>query len=117
MIFSGLAPIKFSKHDTSLGLFTDVAGVLLCRNVKQFRGRLLFKAHRLVYHSILGLRVIEKKKQWLAFGRLKCRHGVLFLHVLTVWLELLARRKQRKCVDNAGTKLSLFGHCLVISSR
>ena len=37
---------------------------LLRRNVKRFRGGLVFKAHRLLYHSTLGLRVIEKKK-WL----------------------------------------------------
>ena len=29
-----------------------------------FRGGLVFKAHRLVRHSILGLRVIKKKKVW-----------------------------------------------------
>ena len=27
------------------------------------RGRLVFKAHRLVYHSTLGSRVIKKKKE------------------------------------------------------
>jgi len=32
------------------------------RNVKRFRGGLVFKAHRLLYHSILGSRVIKKKK-------------------------------------------------------
>ena len=32
------------------------------RNVDQFRGRLIFNAHRLVYHSTLVLRVIKKKK-------------------------------------------------------
>jgi len=30
--------------------------------VKRFRGGLVSKAHRLVYHSTLGLRVIKKKK-------------------------------------------------------
>jgi len=34
---------------------------LLSRNVKQFRGRLVFKAHRPLYHSTLGLRVIKKR--------------------------------------------------------
>jgi len=33
-----------------------------CYYVKRFRGGLVFKAHRLVYHSTLGLRVIQKKK-------------------------------------------------------
>jgi len=28
-----------------------------------FRGGLVFKAHRLVYHSTLGSRVIKKKKK------------------------------------------------------
>ena len=32
------------------------------QNVQQFRGGLAFKAHRLLYHSALGLRVIKKKK-------------------------------------------------------
>jgi len=35
--------------------------VLLGRNVNQFRGGLVFKAHRLVHHSNLGSRVIRKK--------------------------------------------------------
>jgi len=35
---------------------------LLRRNVKRFRGGLVFKAHRLLYRSTLGLRVIKKKK-------------------------------------------------------
>ena len=30
--------------------------------MKRFRGGLVFKAHKLVYHSTLGLRVIKKKK-------------------------------------------------------
>ena len=33
---------------------------LLHRNVQRFRGGLVFKAHRLLYHSTLGLRVIKK---------------------------------------------------------
>ena len=31
--------------------------------MKRFRGGLVFKAHRLLYHSTLGLRVIKKKKK------------------------------------------------------
>ena len=33
------------------------------RNVQRFRGGLVFKAHRLVYHSTLGLRVMKKKRR------------------------------------------------------
>ena len=33
------------------------------RNVQRFRGGLVFKAHRLLYHSTLGLRVIKKKRR------------------------------------------------------
>ena len=36
---------------------------LLRRNVKRFRGGLVFKAHELWYHSTPGLRVIKKKNQ------------------------------------------------------
>jgi len=43
-------------------------GELLRRNVNRFRGGLVFKAHRLVYHSTLGLRVIKKKKKFSAKG-------------------------------------------------
>jgi len=42
---------------------TSSLGTYLDRNVKRFRGGLVFKAHRLVYHSTLGLRVIIKKKK------------------------------------------------------
>jgi len=34
-----------------------------CRNVKRFRGGLVFKAHRLVHYSTLGLRVIKKSRK------------------------------------------------------
>ena len=35
----------------------------LRRNVKRFRGGLVFKANRLLYHATLGSTVIKKKKQ------------------------------------------------------
>ena len=37
---------------------------LLRINVKRSRGGLVFKAHRLLYHSTLGLRVIKNKRKW-----------------------------------------------------
>ena len=36
---------------------------VLHRNVQRFRGGLVLKAHRLLYHSTLGLRVINKKRK------------------------------------------------------
>ena len=33
------------------------------RNVKRFRGGLVFKAHKWLYDSTLGLRVIKKRKK------------------------------------------------------
>ena len=38
--------------------------LILRRNVERFRGGLVLKAHRLVFHSTLGLGVIKKKKLW-----------------------------------------------------
>ena len=32
--------------------------------MKRFRGGLVFKAHRLVYHSTLGLRVIKRERDF-----------------------------------------------------
>ena len=40
----------------------QVADLGLSRNAKRFRGGLVFKAHRLLHHSTLGLRVKKKKK-------------------------------------------------------
>ena len=37
--------------------------MLLDGNVKRFRGGLVFKAHRWLYHSTLGSRVKKKKKK------------------------------------------------------
>ena len=46
--------------------------VLLRRNVKRFQGGIVPKAHRLLYHSTLGLRVIKKIKRrdrrWIRTG-------------------------------------------------
>ena len=39
------------------------AGQLLSRNVERLRGGLVFKAHRLLYHSTLGSRVIRKRRR------------------------------------------------------
>ena len=36
---------------------------LLRRIVNRFRGRLVFKAHRLLHHSTLGSRVIKRKRE------------------------------------------------------
>jgi len=41
------------------------------RNVKRFRGGLVFKALRLLYHSTLGLRAIKKKKKQRVLGMVK----------------------------------------------
>ena len=48
---------------------------LLRRNVQRCRGGLVFKAHRLVYHSTLGLRLIEKKKEGRSDVALVGLHG------------------------------------------
>jgi len=61
---------------------------LLSRNVQRFRGGLVCKAHRLLYHSTLGLRVIKKKGEvsgfnfiCFSFQRLGCRVRATFLYV------------------------------------
>ena len=51
-----------------LGLRGTGVNQLLHRNVQRFRGGLVFKAHRHLYHSTLGLRVIKKKKKLADFS-------------------------------------------------
>ena len=46
---------------------------LLHKNVQRFRGGLVFKAHSLLYHSTLGLRVIKKKRSVASRSRAVCR--------------------------------------------
>jgi len=41
--------------------------------VQRFREGLAFQAHRLLYHSILGLRVIKKKKKYRVNGEVEGR--------------------------------------------
>ena len=48
---------------TSDRLHLSIEEQLLSRNVERLRGGLLFKAHRLLYRSTLGSRVIKKKKK------------------------------------------------------
>jgi len=57
-------PIE-SKLTDLVSAQSSIQEQILSRNVKRFRGGLVFKAHRLLYHSTLGWRVIErKKKSW-----------------------------------------------------
>jgi len=61
-----------TKRSTSVGPKTlaslnlrpeDLLGPVTRVKKKRFRGELVIKAHRLLYHSTLGLRVIKKKKR------------------------------------------------------
>jgi len=69
--------------------------------VKRFRGGLVFKAHRLVYRSTLGLRVIKKKKNHQGLVRLDAKEfsdhvrGEVFLldHVRAPVQGYLAHKK------------------------
>ena len=44
-------------------------------NVKRFRGGLVFKAHRRLYHSTLDLRVLKKQKVDLGWAMTVCDQG------------------------------------------
>ena len=53
---------KPKRSRTELDLQFSISKQLLRRNEKRFRGGLVFKAHRRVYHSTPGLTIIKKKK-------------------------------------------------------
>ena len=53
----------FVPSSLDSGLRTDPGEQIFHRNVQRFRGGLVFKAHKMLYHSTLGLRVMTKKKK------------------------------------------------------
>jgi len=72
-VLGSRAGFGFGRRDWALGLGLGL-GVGRRngrRNVKRFRGGLVFKAYRLLYHSTLGSRVIKKKKSLGAPGKFR----------------------------------------------
>ena len=67
--------------------------LVLRRNKKRFRGGLVFEAHRLLYHSTLGLRVIKKKRRSLLDTE-KALAQVLQVHGRSRVQGYLAHKKQ-----------------------
>ena len=60
---TGLTKAPDTCRPTRLGAPRGPAEQLLRRNVQRFQGGLVFKDHRLVYHSALGSRVIKREKK------------------------------------------------------
>jgi hypothetical protein len=52
----------------TFGVQFSISEQLLSRNVERFRGGLVVKAHRSLYHSTLGSRVMKKKNKYLRGG-------------------------------------------------
>ena len=61
--------------------FMASAVILGQRDVKRFRGGLVFKAHRPLYHSTLGLRVIKKKREGTSSGGRALRRSCLLAKI------------------------------------
>ena len=51
---------------------TSIQEQLLYKNVRRFRGELVFEAYRLLYHSTLGFRVIKKKMMERRLNTCRC---------------------------------------------
>ena len=77
--------------------------------MKRFRGGLVFKTHRLVYHSTLGLRIIKKKK----IQGLTCRGEGLPLRLRARLgkkpIRLSGSVFTVKCIISRGTRLRVQG--------
>ena len=58
-----IAPDSQEMKTPGLTVFPGNEEAGFDRTVERFRGGLALKAHRLVYHSTLGSRVIKKKKR------------------------------------------------------
>ena len=50
------------KPRLGVGVQFSIQEQLVSRNVERFRGGLVCKVHRLLYHSTLGARVMQKKR-------------------------------------------------------
>ena len=59
----GLESNNHFKRGHLIGGQFSIEEQLLYINVQRFRGWLVFKAHRLLYHSSRGFRVIKKKRR------------------------------------------------------
>ena len=68
------APPKFCIRELNRVVQFSISEQLLSRNVERLRGGLVFKAHRSLYHSTLGSRVIKKKKKALACNEASCSY-------------------------------------------
>ena len=68
---------------------------LLSRNAERFRGGLVYKAHRLFFHSALGSRVIKKK------GRERALEGDEIAFLVGSRLGLVAQLPQRLHIEPA----------------
>jgi hypothetical protein len=66
------------------------------RNVKRFRGGLVFKAHRLVYHSALGSRVRKSGREKMkVLSQFQCQLDVCsYIAAGTAPNSLLAKRER-----------------------
>ena len=91
--FTGL----YSQKDFTQGCIPrrsdvgDTAYQLFQKKLQRFRGGLVFKAHRLLYHSTLGSRVIKKKemKNLDPESRLGS-HCQIFFRVIALMLDIWA---------------------------
>ena len=76
--------------------------------MKRFQGGLVFKAHRPLYHSVLGSRVIKKKKKYRGASA-----GPAHRHSLPVWREAGPANHHDDKVDSVeqvvNKELSLLG--------
>jgi hypothetical protein len=62
-IMSAASPSRFCFAATFVAVSGFIQEQILSRNVERFRGGLVFKAHTLLNHSILGSRVIKKRRK------------------------------------------------------
>jgi len=90
----GLRVIKKKKGEGDLGfavlLEKLLAPVVVLQPDRLFRGGLVFKSHRLSYHSTLGLKVIKKAKSPIACtGRVALPFRVWGLEFLFYFLRIL----------------------------
>ena len=86
---------------------------LLRRNVTRFRGGLVCKAHRLVYHSTLGSRVIKKKKRRSARPGNRGVAAIRIPRVPALRARVHHASEREFCIDNLLARI----HCIIVMIR
>ena len=96
----GVLDTRMCVSDTLISV--SVQEQLLRRNIKRFRGGLVFKAHRRLYHSTPGWRVVTKKRRY------QCEPQPYHAYIRARQRHISACHTEDSHVQNSGMARAIF---------